>query len=346
MKNSFQEYHVDLTKIEECLPWGGLIHPAILRNKDDSLMGFFQYTAREDFQHVSSKLAFRNGWSLWTEKQHMLDPAQDINQFYITLVWNPFFNKEGRIFNTLDHKMRDRENRIPYFYQILQEVETSFKNLVDLHILTYDAILAYLRSALSFGPRPVPTSSIPLYLDALLSQDLNFTVRKNDVEIDGKSIGIITPLGYPDIADYMAVFKQYEKIPYRFVRRSLFCDDSSFQREQKRYMSNWCSGRSSMLHFIKDRIQGQISGYDTRSFLFLYEDQQGLQRILKEAEAVLTNLGIPSIVEDFNKKDIFWGSLPGLFRANIEPPVTKIEDFTEFFLCGQPQKKKEAVQNV
>ena len=31
---------------------------------------------------------------------------------------------------------------------------------------------------------------------------------------------------------------------------------------------------------------------------------------------------LPYIIEDYNRKDVWWGSLPGIFRANVMPPLT------------------------
>ncbi|MEN6623786.1 MAG: hypothetical protein ABFD50_19830, partial [Smithella sp.] len=314
------------------LPWGGLIHTAIVRNKDDDLMGFFQDASTEQPQTAGFKQPLQNGWCLWTEKQHGFDLAQSVDRFFITLVWNPFFNKEGQVVNALDHTIMSREERIPYFYNLLQEIERIFQKRADIRLLTNESVLSYLRSTLTTS-RPVPQAPVPLYLDALLSQNLRFVMREDDLEIDGKTIGIITPLGYPEPGALQTLFAQYEAFPYRFVRRFLFCDEHTFQKEQNRYMSRWCSGRKSMLHFLKSRIQGQLSGYDTSSFLFFHDNATKLQQTLADAEAVMRQLEIPSILERFNLKDIFWGSLPGIFRANLVPPVSKADNWDEFFYC-------------
>ena len=337
---TFKEYNVDLTKIEECLPWARLTDQVILQNKDDSLMGFFQYSHMNKSQPLLENLSFGNGWTLWSERQHLIDSSKHQDQFFITLLWNPFFNKNLSIYNTLDHSRVNFRDRISYFSNILEKIKNNCQKEVDIQILSNDDILKYLRSTLTLSTPSVPEAP-PLYLDALLSQDLGFTVRKNNIEIDGKNIGILTPLGYLEPPVLETVFSKFEIMPYRFVRRFIFCDEKTFKKEQNRYMSLWCSGRSSMLQFLKDRLEGHIFGFDTSSFIFFHTDIERLQDFLKKAESILRSLGIPSITEDFNKKDVFWGSLPGLFRANIVPPMTKADNFAEFFLCDYESVKEK-----
>lgn len=344
MFHNFKEYHVDVTRIEERLPWGGLIHPSIVRNKDDSLMGFLSYTSAEEPASISVPFRFPNGWSFWSEKQHRVDSMVCSDHYYFSFVWNPFFNSSGQVVNTLDRSRMSRDDRISYFYNLLQKLEQIFQKRAAVQLLTNDAVLAYLRSTLTVS-RPVPPAPIPLYLDALLSQDLHFSMQDDTVILDGKTIGILTPLGYlsPDILQ--AIFAHYHTFPYRFVRRFLFCDEKTFQKEQNRYMSQWCIGRHSMLRFIQERLQGNLFGYDTCSFLFSHEDPKQLTTIMEQAQTVMEKLGLPFIVEEFNLKDVFWGSLPGLFRANLVPPVTTADSWNEFFLCDRPEAR-EVHQNV
>ncbi|WP_333595637.1 hypothetical protein [Anaerospora hongkongensis] len=319
----------EITSVADKLPWGGLVHSAVVRNKDYSLMGFFQYTAQNLSEKTIPIQHFRNGWSLWTEKQHL--PGQE-DKYYMTLNWNPFYDQSNRIINTLNKKAISVEESIPYFYQTLQQLENSFSPHVQVQILKDDAIISYLRSTLC-TLRSAPLTDRPLYLDALLSQDLQFTFRAQDLQIDGQTIGIVTPLGDPEQSKLHILFDRLQEYPYRFARRFLFSDASTYKRDQERYMDKWCAGRSSMLELIRKHLgQGQIFAYDAKSILFWNQDTDSLEIAIRQAETAMKELGIPCIIENYNLKDIFWGSLPGLFRANLTPPAVKLKDMTEIFI--------------
>ena len=67
-KMSWKEYDLSNKSIADWLPWLGLSHENVLRNKDDSVLGMIRYKRfREDGTKVQriALPSFRQGWSIW-----------------------------------------------------------------------------------------------------------------------------------------------------------------------------------------------------------------------------------------------------------------------------------------
>jgi len=62
-------------------------------------------------------------------------------------------------------------------------------------------------------------------------------------------------------------------------------------------------------------------------------------------EKLLGTLGIPYIVEDYNAKDLWWGSLPGLFRAGLVPPLCGFSSLEELLAMEKSEEAEEEEAN-
>lgn len=335
---AFQEYKINLQALHEYLPWGGLIHPKIIKNKDESLMGFITYKSLNMITIPNAKInTFGNGWALWIEKQHF----NNENQYMVTLCWNPFFDANNFVSNTFDKKKIDRSNTANYFLEILQQLQEDLSSVVTCNILENAEILSYLASTISTCKESFELPEVPLYLDALLSQDVDFKMSHNNViNINNKIVSVVTLLNFPDVPIMGSLFEEFKQYTYRFSRRFLFLSEKSAQKELKNYTSNWCSGRSAMLKFMRDGLLGELNGYHTNAFVFLADEEES-KRILKKVAEVLQYMELPYIIENYNRKDTWWGSLPGLFRANITPPLTFVTHLGELLLVPEEGGKQD-----
>ena len=184
-------------------------------------------------------------------------------------------------------------------------------------ILEYQEILDFLTFSLTQGEKEVEMPGIPLYLDALLSQDINFEFKANDILVNGKKILI---LSLPTVPEVFGMFEDYQKITYRYVRRILFFDDKESLAEWKKYSGVWCAGRKTMLRKIEEEILGEVTGYFWNGFIF-HLDAANYEKFREYAEKKMREEEILYVIEDYNLKDVWWGSLAGMYLANITPPL-------------------------
>lgn len=339
---TLQQYNIDLTKIYNWLPWGGLIYPQVIRNKDNSLMGFIRYTNTVDSDGLLQKKTeqikeFIRGWAIWVDLQHF--EGEDSKT--LTLLWNPAKNqKTGMIFNSLDGKEYSREQAEKYFITVLHKLHQDLSTVVDTEILEYGDILSYLASTLTNTRKTVEMYSPALYYDAVLSRNVDFeifgakTEKRNDLRINGRDISIVTPMGYPSMPIMNNLFHAFRDFDYRFVKRFEFWDQEGAEKELKGYVKDWCRGRSSIKEYMTKDLLKKFNGVYTNTFVFQFSDEK---RIENEAyiKKVLETIELPHTFEAFNRKHCWWGSIPGLFRANIVGPIKGIERLGDLLILTE-----------
>lgn len=86
-----------------------------------------------------------------------------------------------------------------------------------------------------------------------------------------------------------------------------------------------------MLREIEKDILGNFNGYCWNGFIFRL-DESDYENFYSDMEEYLTGKEIPFVFEHYNLKDVWWGSLAGLFLANITPPLIGFNSAEEFIL--------------
>ena len=51
-------------------------------------------------------------------------------------------------------------------------------------------------------------------------------------------------------------------------------------------------------------------------------------------QALLDSMELPYLVENYHQKNVWWGSLPGMFRSNIVPPILGFDSLDELLAHG------------
>lgn len=333
MKKTLQEYRIDDTALYEWLPWGGLIHPAVIRNKDESLMGFLRYKKTgEDNIELSDggkPMQFVNGWALWTEQQNFDTATETI----LTVVWNPFFNRDSAATNTLNGKTIGRRETEIYFFSVLLAIEQSLSKHIEICVMKNEEILSFLASTISMRQEQIPMPDIPLYLDVTLSQ-VEFKMLTNQIKINKQNMAIVT---VPALGQYrtfiiQTLFQHLSKYEYRFCRRVLLFSQDAVRKELSRRMQGWCANRTAVKDSIQKDLLHTLNGYYSNTFIFFGADENQLNRNLLHATAIFESIGLPYVIEAKKYKDVWWGSLPGLFRANVMPPIQGVSNFGDFLL--------------
>lgn len=334
-----KEYDADAMSVEEWLPWGGLTMPFVMQQKDGSCFSVIEYTPYEKTR-LSKPLKtpdFCRGWSLWSECQHNT-PGSD--RYFLTLCWNPFTSKHSHfIENTLNVEV-EKENFLPYFAQEAQGLLREIQSVTAAHLLEYQDLMDFLSFTLSMGEHQAIMPDVPLYMDALLSQDIDFDFRANDIFINGKKVLILTLPSLPDTAELTEIVKD---VPFRYVRRMLLFNENEAKAEIKKYAGKWCHLRKTMRERMMEGILSALNGYSYHGFIFHLKEGEATD-FQASVSDFLMERQLPFLFEEFNLKDIWWGSLPGVYLANITPPLLGLPSL-ESLICHREEQEEERRQH-
>ena len=333
---SLQEYNVDITRFEEWLPWGGITLPHVLENKDGSFIAIIEY---DPYPHDAPEITlpeFPRGWCIWAERQHFARTSKD----YIVFSWNPFKLNTGRVKNTLGKPIKSPDCR-RYFGKATKMLEEEIRKVTNAKLLEYQEILDFLSFTLSFKPHTVEMPEVPLYIDVLMSQDLNLRFGENTIGIGDEKFVVCSLLGMPDLEK---LFKGFGTISYRHVRRLLCVNRTQADKITKKYMRGWCPNRRYIRKGLIDGLfEGNFCGCYSEYFIFLFNENDFksfshyMVELLKKVQASFR-------IEDYRFKDIWWGSLPGIFRADIQFPVVYYNSLGE--LLQKSTKEQIVVEEV
>ena len=322
-----QEYDVDSMAVEEWLPWGGLTMPNVMQQKDGSCFSVIEYTpyAKTLLSKSVATPSFRRGWAMWSERQHT---PNNEDKYCLVVCWNPFTTKNNLyIENTLGAKV-EKNNFLIYFAQEINILLREIQTVTAAKLLEYQDLIDFLSFTLSMGKNKVTMPNIPLYMDALLSQDIDFSFRANDIFINGKQVVILTLPTLPETEEFFGIVKD---VPFRYIRRMLLFDDTETKTELKKYAGKWCPLRKTMRQRIFADIVSAVNGYCYNGFIFQLESKE-TNLFRSKVTDFLTDKQIPFLFEGYNLKDTWWGSLPGIYLANITPPILGLPSI-ENLLC-------------
>ena len=302
--------------VAEGLPWGGITMPFVMRQKDGSCFSVIEYQPYEKtrLSKPLQTLDFCRGWSFWSECQHT--PPND-DRYFLVLCWNPFTTRHSQhIENTLGVEVK-KDNFLPYFAKEAQGILREIQSVTTAKLLEYQDLMDFLSFTLSMGENRAAMPEVPLYMDALLSQDIAFDFLANDILVNGKKVAVLTLPSLPDTEELAGLVKD---VPFRYVRRMLIFGKDEAKTEIKKYMGKWCPLRKTMRERIMEDILSNLNGYFYNGFIFHLEEDNSANFHAMISE-FLAERHLPFLFEEFNLKDTWWGSLPGVFLANIVPPL-------------------------
>lgn len=350
---SWKEYSKCDANIADWLNWGGLVLPDVMRNKDDSMFGVIEYAPLDgDPEGILQELPeFKNGWSIWLEDQCTISGEKH----YMVVCWNPFYSMLGKmsksffmrmlkgigkwlqslLVNTADtssvrkiinHLDGDKEL---YYWQMKDSLHRELEKIVfvlrkatDCRILEYQEVLDFLTYSIGIAHKPCPMPAVPLYLDAYVSQNFKVDFSSNNIVIDDKKICVITlpPLKNNDVCKNIHTYLHDMNYSYRHVQRLLLFGSKKAKKEEQRYTSLWCPGRNSMKNLITEDVLDNINGYYLNIYIIGFPEDD-YDEHFDMLRGLLDYISTPYTVEDYNLKDIWWASLPGMFRPYAEPPA-------------------------
>lgn len=330
-----KEFKIKNDEVSEGLMWGGITLPSVMQQKDGSCFSVIKYDPYE--KNCPTKNLnlpkFRRGWAMWNEHQHTLNG----DNYFLIIFWNPFETKENSYLeNTLGAKV-DKKFFLKYFSAEVEKIYQEISKVTRAKLLEYQELMNFLSFSLTLEEKEIKMPEVPLYMDALLSQDEKFEFKANDIYINGKKLLI---LSLPDLSNVWEIFEKLSQYEYRYVRRILIFDEQESEIELKKYCGNWCSNRKIMLEEIEKGILSKFNGYYWNGFIFLLDTSAyaAVDKILKENMTLQESL---FVFEKYNLKDVWWGSLAGMYLANITPPIVGFDSAEEFILKKESAKAKK-----
>lgn len=341
---SWKEYEMDPSCVADWLSWGGIVHPNILKGKDDTLLGILAYQPYALEEKTIKMPDFVNGWCMWIEHQHK--PAWE--RHYLMICWNPFLSGDQTSYiNGIGGKKVAIADSKQAFVDALNAVKQAMEEVTPCKLLEYQEILDVLEFSLAINDRHVDMPDVPLYLDALLSQDIDLDFSHSHLRIDGRKLFAVSFPGMIEDNQLAYLKNQLDDLYYRHVRRLLFFSKKRAEKEEQWYTANWCPGRTSVnklltdgiLHYLKKEtdkngkekyvtVNRSIGAY-YMDVLFVPFEEEDYRDGRNWIAGMLDTMELPYIVENYHQKNVWWGSIPGMIRSNIVPPIIGFDSIDE-----------------
>lgn len=343
---SWKEYDDSNIEIADWLPWEGLIHPNVLKNKDESLLAVLKYNPLPWQTALSCEIPeLPNGWVIWTERQHF----PEFECFFLSILWCPHVSS-GRISNLPDEEGLEKfsfeaseENIVNGFIETVWLIAQAIASFTDCHWLKNQEIIDFLSDTLTNSLQLPPELAVsddedPIDIDDKVSRFSGIYFHGNYINIENKAFIIASLPGGASKSDMYALYDRFWDMNFRHTQRLLCFSREKAEKELKRYTAKWCPSRSSIKELICNDILKKINGYYSNMFIFVVEEKE-IDSTKEYIDHVFRSLQLNEIIEDYNFKDVWWGSLVGIYRANVpNPPITGFQSISELLMTTMPKK--------
>ena len=110
------------------------------------------------------------------------------------------------------------------------------------------------------------------------------------------------------------------RIPCRHTQRLLLFGKKEAEKELRSYTGKWCPSRRYIKELLTEGVLGQLNGYYTNEIILLIPKEE-FDTVTAYLHRLMYARALPYAIEDYNAKDLWWGSLPGMFTAGLVPPL-------------------------
>ena len=344
---SWKEYNLENKAVWDWIVWEALTHESVLRNKDDSVFGVIRYTpfAEDEEGDKIALPAFSQGWVMNIEEQH----GEAGEACFLTLTWNPFLNLKGdKVENTLGESAAiSLEAMEQHMYAVLDLLASRFPPQAQARILKYQEIIDYLAFSLTHGRLHVEMPSVPVDLDAALTADFHADFSQNLITYGEETFLVLTLPAFlgarEETLRRIIEEMKHSAIPCRHVQRVLFFSEKEAEKEMARRdrMGLWCKSRKYIKELIQAPLRGAFYGYYNNTLVALVKTKDYgkavsyLRQLFYETQEFY-------VIENFNAKQRWWGTIPAHFRAGIVPPICAFQKLEDLLRAGGSAQREEA----
>jgi hypothetical protein len=342
---SWKEYSLENKEVQDWVVWEALTHESVLRSKDDSVLGVIRYKPFQRKEGAGISLpAFSQGWVMNIEEQH----GEEGESCFLTLTWNPFLSLKGdKVENALgENTAMTLDAMEQHMFSVLDTLASRFPPEAEAKILKYQEIIDYLAFSLSHGRMYVEMPDVPVDLDVYLTQDFTADFSKNLITFGEETFLILTLPAFLGAMEktLRRIIEEMEHahIPCRHVQRILFFDEKEARKEMERRdrMGLWCRSRKYIKELIEAPLHGKFYGYYNNTLVALVKTEDYgrtvayLRKLFYETQEFY-------VIENFNAKQRWWGTIPAHFRAGVAAPICAFQSLEDLLMASGSEKKKE-----
>jgi len=251
------------------------------------------------------------------------------------------------------------------FLTSFREVEQYLANVVSIRrmmtretpdrggfrVARYDELFQFIRFCVTGENHPVRLPDIPMYLDWLVTAELQHGVTPM---VENRFLGVVAIDGLP-AESWPGILNTLDRMPltYRWSSRFVFLDSEEARARLERTRKKWqqkvrpffdqlfqTQSRSvdqdamMMVAETEDAIAEASSqlvayGYYTPVIVIYEEDPTRLQEKCEAIRRLIQAEGFGARIETLNATDAFLGSLPGVSYANIREPLINTRNLAD-----------------
>ncbi|NKB82806.1 MAG: conjugal transfer protein TrbE [Nitrospirales bacterium] len=286
------------------------------------------------------------------------------SSYFLTLSWQlpgtrskkleSLFVDDPREDDPQEHNRRDLDYFLRFAGQIIDILSTICPTVSELND---DETLSYVHSTISMNWHPIKCPETPMYLDALLPDQV---YQSGEVAVLGDHyVMTATIMGFPG-EDWPGILDDLNHlaVSYRWSQRFVFLDQEEAQQEIKKYRKWWWSKRQSLYGMLKEQASGQEAlgdpeavanaaecdaalqdmgkgtvgyGYYTTTVTVWDRDLDEVERKMGVICKVLNSRGFATKIETWNSFHAWLSSLPGQVYANIRRPLLSTLNLARLF---------------
>lgn len=295
-------------------------------------------------------------WLVDEERRAMFeDGARHFeSEYYLTLAFLPppsSVDAAEKVF-----VKREGEGKEPSYKEHLQRFLTESDRAFDLlaeqfaefHVLNDEETLTYLHSCISSKRHRVAVPETPVYLDAILSDEL--LAGGLEPQLGDQHLRVIGVRGLPNLTEpgLLDTLNRLD-FSYRWMSRFLPLDKQEATKTLTKFRRQWFAKRKSIAAIIKEVMFNEGSalvdsdadnkaadadaalqelgaddvafGYLTQSVVVSDADPKMADEKAREIERILNSAGFVAIRESVNAVEAWLGALPGHAYANVRQPI-------------------------
>jgi type IV secretion system protein VirB4 len=281
-------------------------------------------------------------------------------EYYLTLVWQPPRPRQERLLTKLFKRegggpAMKQERRHPIHEQlarfeavvgevagILSGVFPAFRALDD------DETLTYLHGCVSTRRHPVQMPEVPMYLDALLADEVLEAGTR--VKLGDRALEVLTIRGYPG-STLPGILEGLNQLafPYRATTRFICLSKEQARSELERYQRGWFAQREGLLSLVSQLMgmgasqlanqdalnkAGEVGmglevlqndsvafGYLTQVVVVEGATRQEAEERIAQVAKTIQSRGFATVIEGLHSKDAWLSTHPGNVWAHVRRPL-------------------------